>query len=160
MYNVITLKESREMARTLSVKIPTAKLIADVEASIAKIDADVANYAEAQKEYKVASKQYETDFIAHAIKALSNPENIGTDQNSPIRISANYYRSGVSVEFDVDLLNFPKKPEEPKHPNPKEHFGREYVSRKDLLEKNLRILKMTSQEEVSASSYSAVIDLI
>jgi hypothetical protein len=66
----------------------------------------------------------------------------------------------VSVDFDVDGLGFPKKPEEPSRPNEKTYFGREYVSRKELLERNLRILKMTSQEEVSASSYSAVIDLI
>ena len=148
------------MARTLSVKIPTATLISDIEKSIAKIDEDVANYSEAYKAYKDAIKQYEADVIATAIKALSDPSNIGTDHNSPIRISRNHYRNDVSVEFDVDLLNFPKKPEEPKHPNPKEYFGREYVTRKELLEKNLRILRMTSQEEVSASSYSAVIDLI
>lgn len=148
------------MARTLSVKIPTSKLIADVEASIAKIDADVANYAEAQKAYKEAVKQYEVDIIAHALKALSDPSNIGTEYDSPIRIAHNGYRSGVSVEFDSDALGFPKKPEAPSNPNTKEYFGREYVTRKELLEKNLRILRMTSQEEVSASSYSAVIDLI
>ena len=148
------------MARTLSVKIPTSKLIADVEASIAKIDADVANYAEATKAYKVALKQYEDDLITYALKALSDPSNIGTDYNSPIRITHNGYRSGVSVEFDTDALGFPKRPDAPQNPNAKEYYGRDYVTRKELLEKNLRILKMTSQEEVSASSYSAVIDLI
>ena len=148
------------MARTLSVKIPTAKLIADVEASLAKIDEDLANYAQAQKDYKEASQKYEADVVAHAIKVLSDPSNIGTDHNSPIRITNNQYRNDVSVEFDTDLLGFPKRPEAPSHPNPKEYFGREYVTRKQLLEKNLRILRMTSQEEVSASSYSAVIDLI
>jgi hypothetical protein len=148
------------MARTLSVKIPTAKLIADVEASIAKIDEAVANYSEAKKEYQIALKQYEADVIAHAIKALSDPNNIGTDHTSPIRISNNHYRNDVSVEFDTDALGFPKKPEAPSNPNEKTYFGRDYVTRKELLEKNLRILRMTSQEEVSASSYSAVIDLI
>ena len=148
------------MARTLSVKIPTSKLIAGVEASIAKIDADVANYAEASKAYKEAVKKYEADIVAHAIKALSDPNNIGTDYNSPIRITTNHYRNDVSVEFDTDALGFPKRPESPSNPNAKEYFGREYVTRRELLEKNLRILRMTSQEEVSASSYSAVIDLI
>jgi hypothetical protein len=148
------------MARTLSVKIPTATLIANVEASLAQIDADVANYAQAQKEYKDAVKQYESDIVALAIKALSNPDNIGTESNAPIRVSNNHYRNAVSVEFDSEALGFPDRPTEPKSPNPKEYYGREYVTRKDLLEKNLRILRMTTQEEVSASSYSAVIDLI
>ena len=148
------------MARTLSVKIPTSKLIADVEASIAKIDADIEAYAGLRKQYEADLTQWKTDLISHAIKALSDPSNIGTDHNSLVRLNTNHYRNDVDVSFDVDGLGFPKKPEEPTKPNEKSYFGREYVSRKELLEKNLRILKMTSQEEVSASSYSAVIDLI
>ena len=148
------------MARTLSVKIPTAKLIADVEASIAKIEADVAEYSNKRKQYEADLKQYEKDVIEFAIKALSNPENIGTDHNSLIRLSTAYHRNGISVDFDTEALGFPKKPEEPSRPNEKQYFGRDWVTRKELLERNLRILKMTSQEEVSASSYSAVIDLI
>jgi hypothetical protein len=147
------------MARTLSVKIPTSKLIADVEASIAKIDVAVAEYAEKRKQYEVDVKKYNEDIITFAIKAMSDTSNIGTDQNSLVRVSRSY-SGNVSVDFDVDGLGFPKKPEEPSKPNEKTYFGREYVSRKELLERNLRILKMTSQEEVSASSYSAVIDLI
>ena len=148
------------MARTMSVKIPTAKLIADVEASIAKIDVDVANYAEEVKAYRDEMVEYEKALIAKAIEAMSNPDNIGTDHNSPIRIQRNSYRNDVSVEFDPEALGFPEKPTEPIKPNDKTYFGREYITRKELLERNLRILKMTTQEEVSASSYSAVIDLI
>ena len=147
------------MARTLSVKIPTSKLIADVEASIAKIDVAVAEYAEKRKQYETDIKKYNEDLIGFAIKALQDKDNIGTDSNSLIRVSRSY-SGNVSVDFDVDGLGFPTKPEEPSKPNEKTYFGREYVSRKELLERNLRILKMTSQEEVSASSYSAVIDLI
>ncbi len=148
------------MAKTLSVKVPVAKLIADIEASIAKIDADVEAYAGKRKQYEADVKQYDKDLIAHAIEALKNPDNIGTDHNSLIRVTSNNYRNSVSVDFDTEALGFPKRPEEPKRPNDKEYFGRDYVTRKELLERNLRVLKMTSQEEVSASSYSAVIDLI
>ena len=148
------------MARTMSVKIPTATLIKDVEASIAKIDVAVANYAEEVKAYRDEMVKYEKALIAKAIEAMSNPDNIGTDHNSPIRIQRNSYRNDVSVEFDPEALGFPQKPVEPIKPNDKTYFGREYITRKELLERNLRILKMTTQEEVSASSYSAVIDLI
>jgi hypothetical protein len=147
------------MARTLSVKIPTSKLVADIEASIAKIDVAVAEYADKRKQYETDIKKYNEDLIGFAIKALQDKDNIGTDSNSLIRVSRSY-SGNVSVDFDVDGLGFPTKPEEPSKPNEKTYFGREYVSRKELLERNLRILKMTSQEEVSASSYSAVIDLI
>jgi hypothetical protein len=148
------------MAKTLSVKVPVASLIADIEASIAKIDADVEAYAGKRKQYEADLKQYEKDLIAHAVKALQDPNNIGTDHNSLIRVCSNSYRNSVSVDFDTEALGFPKRPEEPKRPNEKEYFGRDYVTRKELLERNLRVLKMTTQEEVSASSYSAVIDLI
>jgi hypothetical protein len=148
------------MARTLSVKIPTSKLIADIEASISKIDSDVEAYAGLRKQYEADYKQYQEDLVSHAIKALQDPTNVGTEHGSLVRLSINNYRNDVSVDFDTDGLGFPKKPEEPIKPNEKTYFGREYITRKDLLERNLRILKMTSQEEVSASSYSAVIDLI
>ena len=148
------------MARTLSVKIPVSSLISDIEKSIAKIDEDVAAYPAEYEKYKSELVQYEKDLVAIAIKALSNPTNIGTEYDSAIRVQTNSYRNNISVEFDGDKLGFPQKPEEPKKPNEKNYFGREYLTRKELLERNLRILKMTSQEEVSASSYSAVIDLI
>jgi hypothetical protein len=148
------------MARTMSVKIPTATLIKDVEASIAKIDVAVANYAEEVKAYRDEMVAYDKALIAKAIEAMSNPDNIGVEHNSPIRIQRNSYRNDVSVEFDPEALGFPEKPTEPIKPNDKTYFGREYITRKELLERNLRILKMTTQEEVSASSYSAVIDLI
>jgi hypothetical protein len=147
------------MARTLSVKIPTSKLIADIEASIAKIDADVEAYAGLRKQYEAEIKQYDKDIVAHAIKAMSDPDNIGTEHGSLVRVSRGY-NGNISVDFDVEALGLPAKPVEPPRPNEKTYFGREYVSRKELLERNLRILKMTSQDEVSASSYSAVIDLI
>jgi hypothetical protein len=152
-------KKGKLMARSLSVKIPTSALIADIEKSIAKIDVDVAAYAEIRKQYEADLKKYNDDIIAFAIKALQDKDNIGTEHNSLIRVSRSY-SGNVSVDFDVEGLGFPKKPEEPQKPNEKTYFGREYISRKELLERNLRVLKMTTQEEVSASSYSAVIDLI
>jgi hypothetical protein len=147
------------MARTLSVKVPVSKLISDIENSIAKIDVAVAEYAEKRKQYEADSKQYDIDIVAHAIKAMSDPDNIGTEHGSLVRVSRGY-NGNVSVDFDVEALGLPPKPVEPSRPNEKTYFGREYLTRKELLERNLRILKMTSQEEVSASSYSAVIDLI
>ena len=148
------------MARTLSVKVPTATLIASIEASISQIDQDIEEYSSKRKQYEADVKQYQEDIIAHAIKALSEPNNIGTDYDSLVRLTTNNYRNDVDVSFNIDGLGFPKKPVEPSKPNQQQSFGREYTTRKELLERNLRILKMTTQEEVSASSYSAVIDLI
>jgi len=148
------------MARTMSVKIPVSSLIADIEASIAKIDEAVVSYSAELSSYRDEMVAYDKALIAKAIEALSNPENIGTDHTFPIRIQRNNYRNDVSVEFDVEALGFPTKPEEPVKPNQKEWFGREHQTRKQILERNLKVLRMTTQEEVSASSYSSVMELI
>jgi hypothetical protein len=148
------------MARTLSVKVPTTSLISSIEASIAQIDQDIEEYSSKRKQYEVDVKQYQEDIIAHAIKALQDPNNIGTEYDSLVRLTTNNYRNDVDVSFNIEGLGFPKRPVEPSKPNQQQSFGREYTTRKEILERNLRILKMTTQEEVSASSYSAVIDLI
>ena len=147
------------MAKSLSVKIPTASLIAEVETQIAKIEKDIENYADARKKYEADVKQYEKDVIAHAIKTLSDPSNIGTENNSLIRVTTGY-RGGVSVDFDTEALGFPKQPEAPDRPNDKQYYGREYTTKLDLLKKNLKVLRMTSQEEVSASTYNSVMELL
>ena len=151
------------MARTLSVKIPTATLIADVEATIAKIDADVESYPEKVKQYEADLANYKTAVVKFATDYITaNADKIGFEYDSPIRLVQNHYsQNKFEIELDISVIaNFPQKPVKPTAPNQTEHFGREYTTRKAILEKNLRILKMTSQEEVNASSYSSVIDLI
>lgn len=151
------------MARTLSVKIPTATLIADIEATIAKIDADVEAYPEKVKQYEADLASYKSEVVKFATNYITNnADKIGFDYDDTIRLVQNHYsQSKFEIELDISVIaNFPQKPVKPSAPNQNEHFGREYTTRKAILEKNLRILKMTSQEEVNASSYSSVIDLI
>ncbi len=150
------------MARSLSVKIPTATLIADVEATIAKIEAEIAEYPAKRQAYELASKQYEKDVMAHAINLLANKtELIGDTYESLIRVSIGNYRgNNISVTFDTDALAFPVRPEQPDNPNEKQSYGREYTTRLDLLKKNLKVLRMTNQEEVNASTYNSVMELL
>ena len=147
------------MARSLSVKIPTASLIADIEASLAKIEVDLAEYPAQMEAYRKAKAEHQKLVVQRVIEALGKPELIGTEYNSPIRVS-NDYGSSVSVRVDTDLLGLPEAPREPSKPNENQHFGREWTTRKDLLTRNLKVLKMTSQEEVSATTYNTVIDLL
>jgi hypothetical protein len=147
------------MARSLSVKIPTASLIADIEASLAQIEKDIAEYPAKAKAYREAIEAYNEKVVAVTIEALGNKKLIGTAFDSPIRVDTRYGR--VSVEItDPKALGFPEFPEKPVEPNQNQSFGREWTTRKALLEKNLKVLKMTSQEEVSATTYNTVIDLL
>jgi hypothetical protein len=149
------------MARSLAVKIPTATLIADIEATIADIEAKVATYPADMEAYRKAHKEHQEIVLKAVIEAIKNPDNIGDEANSVVRVSNNRYgRNGVSIEVNTDLLVLPKAPEEPANPNDRTYFGREYTTKLDLLKKNLKVLKMTNQEEVNASTYNTVMELL
>ena len=147
------------MARSLSVKIPTASLIADIEASLAKIEADIKNYPLHLEAYREQKAAHRDKVVLAVIQALGNPLNIGTEYGSVVRVE-HRYNNQVSVTVDSDVLGLPEAPQEPQKPNERQSFGRDYMTRKELLERNLKVLKMTSQEEVSASTYNTVIDLL
>jgi hypothetical protein len=152
------------MARSLSVKIPTATLIADVEATIANIEAEIATYPADMEAYRQASKAHQDLVINAVIEATKNPDNIGGeyDHTAVIRVSPHnrYGSSGVSIQVNTDLLDLPPAPEQPTNPNDRQHYGREYTTKLDLLKKNLKVLKMTNQEEVNASTYNTVMELL
>jgi hypothetical protein len=156
------------MARSISVKVPTSLLIAQIEERIAQIDKDIA-------EYPVKREQYEKDLEVYKSKVANfvaaylgeNLDKIGFDYDNIIRISdqtqsyRNNFGGKVELTFQIEaIVGFPKRPEAPSAPNQQESFGREWTTRKSLLEKNLRILKMTSQEEVNASTYGAIMEII
>ena len=149
------------MARNISVKVPVASLVAEIEAKIAEIDKAIADYPRKREEYEKANEAYKTEvanFIANYL--ANNADKVGYDYEDTIRISR-AYNGKVEVQFDTEAIaGFPEKPEEPSRPNQNEWFGREHTSRKALLEKNLKILRMTSQEEVNASTYGAIMEIL
>lgn len=148
------------MARSLAVKVPTASLVSLVEEKIASIKSAVATYPADVKQYEVDVKAHQETLISSVIKALSdNPELIGQEYGKPIRVSLGY-RGNVDVTIDSNALGLPEAPKKPEDPNAKTHFGREYASPLEMLEKTLRVLKLTTQEEVNASTYSSVMDLL
>jgi hypothetical protein len=150
------------MARSLSVKIPTATLIADVEATIAKIEAEIATYPADMEAYRKAEKAHQDLVLEAVIEAIKNPDNIGGeyDHTAVVRVGTGRYNSGVSISVNTDFLSLPSAPEAPSNPNSREHYGREYTTKLDLLKKNLKVLKMTNQEEVNASTYNTVMELL
>ena len=148
------------MARSLSVKIPTASLISDIEKSLAEINEEIARYPQAVEEYRKAKNEYNDLVLAKVIEAIKDPKNIGSDPDSVVSVSHSRYGGGVDVRVRTDLLGLPEAPTQPEEPNRHQSFGRDYTTRKALLEKNLKVLKMTNQEEVSATTYNTVIDLL
>lgn len=147
---------------TVSVKVPTHKVIAMLEEKIASLKEEIANYPKAKEEYANAVKAHHANIVALTIDALTNkPQMIGTDYDSPIRVSSNAYRgSSVSVTIDADALGFPAHPVEPKSPNDTIWVGRESVRPLDVLENTLKTLRLTEQETINASTYANVMKLL
>lgn len=149
------------MARALSVKVPTSAVISQIEEAINKIDADVASYPFDVEKYNLELEIYKNEVATAIIKFVgANTDKIGYDYQAEIRIS-NGHSGKLELSFDADkLVGFPTKPVEPKKPNQSEWYGNKHINRKEVLESNLRILRMTTQEEINASSYSSVMDLL
>jgi len=150
------------MARSISVKIPVSSLVQMIEEKVAEIDKAIASYPADLEKYEKDTEAYKkkvAKFISDYLAKNSNK--VGYNYDSIIRISANQYNTRFELTLDPeDIEDFPKKPEQPQKPNPTQYFGRDYTTRKELLEKNLKILRMTSQEEVSASTYGAVMEIL
>ena len=154
------------MARSISVKVPTSLLIQQIEERIAQIDKDIEEYPAKREAFEKEEEAYKAK-VANFIAAYlgENLDKIGFSYDDIIRINTGFgvYKgqSRVEVTFDTDaIVGFPERPVAPEKPNQRESFGRDYSTRKELLEKNLRILKMTSQEEVNASTYGAIMEIL
>ena len=148
------------MARAISVKIPTSSLIATLEAKIAEIDKAVADYPSQREQYDIDLETYKGKVAKFVGSFMNkNANKIGYEHDSVVRITT-AYNGRLELVFDTDALELPKRPEEPQRPNENRWYGREHANPKSLLEKNLKILRMTNQEEVSASTYGAVMELL
>jgi hypothetical protein len=148
------------MARSISVKIPTALLIAEIEAKIASIDASVESYADDLKEYEVAKEKYRIDLAVAISKVMLNKDTISYEYDAPIRI-VTYGDNRIQIEFKPSAVaGLPEMPHQPQEPNRKTWYGRDYYSPKEMLERNLKVLRMTTQEEVSGSTYGAVLEFL
>jgi len=148
------------MARSISVKIPTATLIAQIEERIAEIDKEIEEYPAKRQQYEKDLEAYKAN-LANFIAAYvgENLDKVGYNYDDLIRI--NNYGQRVELSFFPSaILGAPRQPQEPEAPNQNRSFGREWTTQKAILEKNLKILKMTTQEEVSASTYGAIMEII
>lgn len=146
------------MARALSVKVPTADLIALLENKIAEINSAIADYPNAKAKYKEDLKAYKKSVLDLAIaKITSNPEILFDQEVLGVGTS---YRGDVEITLDKALFELPEMPKEPNNPDTREWFGREHARKLDILNKTLAVLKMTKQEEVNASTYNSVMELL
>jgi len=149
------------MARSISVKIPTARLVEELETHLAKINKEIEEYPAKREQYEADLRAYDKAVADFVFDYLRNNPNALSDEsyNAPVRVGYTY-NNRIELSFSRDLPGCPVRPVAPEQPNQREHFGRDYTTRKELIEKNLRILRMTEQETVSASTYGAVMEIL
>lgn len=154
------------MAKSLSVKIPTQLLIEEIEKNIAKIEEDIATYDERLAQYEKSVKAFDEQLIKYGVNAVvTNPNSVQYGEYRTLsdssKITASIdYRGNVCIYVELDKDIVPNKSVKPDNPNEKSYYGREYVTKLDLLKRNLKVLKMTTQDTVSASTYNSVMELL
>ncbi len=140
------------MARAISVKIPTAKVIEMIEAKIAEITDEIASYPARKAQYLV--ERVGSALTSRGAELLSNE-----DYDNAVRVNHNY-QNRVELTIGKELLDGLVKPVEPTDPEPKGYYGRNYTTKRDELEKTLRLLRMTEQETITSSAYNSVLELL
>jgi hypothetical protein len=145
------------MARSVSVKIPTSTVIEMVEAKLAEM-------VKAEKDYPSLLATYNKDIKAYGkavVELISKNANKVVDYNSfdhngDNLALVNDYRNSTQIMVGKALASkLGDKPE-----RPQEVGGWQFNQNKEQLEKTLKLLKLTEQESVNASTYNSVLDLL
>jgi hypothetical protein len=133
-------------SKAISVKIATPKVIKALEVSLAKLEADYASQETNEAKYEKARKAYQKELIDYAVANIKKAENFRTSYRT--------WSNSLNIDFDlaVSEKDLPKEPT-----RDFETIGHHaYREQKQEMENAIRILKMTDEEVVSASTYQAV----
>ena len=134
------------MARAMSVKVPTAKVIAALEARLVKTQTEWDNRGEAEAKFQDEHKAWSEEMRKWAVARISKAENL----------RANYRSWSNQVNIDFDLST--KDGDFPIEPN-REHESRAEWQVKAEVEEitnALNILRMTDEEYVNASTMKSI----
>jgi len=132
--------------KAIQVKIATTKVIKALEARLAKLEADYTKQDENEAKFNKKMEAWKKEIGKWAIGQFSKAENLRTNYRS--------WNKTLNVDFDltVNENDFPAEPEKD-YEIIHQHTYREM---KDEMENAIRILKMTDEEVVSASTYNAI----
>jgi hypothetical protein len=133
--------------KAISVKIPTQRVIAGLEASLAKLEMDYATQGENERKHLIAYEAWKTEIGKWAIANFSKAINLRTNYRS--------WNNNLNVDFDIVVANENEFPAEPEKDFEVIHTHT-YKEMKEEMTNAIRILKMTDEEVVNTSTYNAV----
>jgi hypothetical protein len=146
------------MARSISVKIPTATVLAMVEDKVAELKTEIDTYPARMEAYKAERKAYTKQVAEKVARIITNggQELFEGEWQDIIRISRGYRRN-LELTIGENLIGeLGDAPTEPM--NPDNYNGAK--GRVAELEKTLFLLRSTPQEFVTSSTYNSVLDLL
>jgi hypothetical protein len=137
---------ARGNGRTISVKLPTAKVIVALQQALAKLELDYTSQDEAEVQYQKAVEIWRKKVVKFAVDNISKAENIRTNYAG--------WKSSLNVDFDI-AVNEKDFPTEPMRNFETMHFNT-YKDMKEEIANAIRILQLTDEETVSTSTYNSI----
>jgi hypothetical protein len=149
------------MARSISVKIPTANVLAMIEDKVAQLKTEIKEYPANLEAYQSERRAY-TKRLAEAVaKTITSggDELFEGEWLDTIRISNRSYNKTVDLSIGGNLMAQFDLGEAPTQPNSPDGYGGSQQKLKEL-EKTLTLLRLTPQEFVTSSTYNSVLELL
>jgi hypothetical protein len=147
------------MARSISVKIPTATVIEMIEKKVADYEKQIAEYPARVEAYKADRKAY----VKQVAQAVANAINTGGNElfegewQDIIRVNARSY-GGVELTIGKNAIG-DLADNSPTEPANIEGWNGVKDKLKEL-KKTLTVLRLTPQETVTSSTYNSVLELL
>jgi hypothetical protein len=145
------------MARSVSVKLPTSVVVEMIENKLAEIAKAEVEYPKLLSAYKKQIVSFTADLIDLVSKNKKSIVDYSDYGNQEDNISINSdYRGSVSIAVGKEIVaKIGNKPEKPSDPDTWQNRDK-----KEKLEKTLSLLKLTTQETITSSTYNSVLDLL
>ena len=132
--------------KAIQVKIPTTKVIKALEVRLTKLEADYTKQDENEAKFQKKLEAWKKDIGKWAIANFSKAQDLRTNYRQ--------WNKTLNVDFDIVVSekDFPAEPVK----DYEQIHQHSYREMKDEMENAIRILKMTDEEVVSASTYNAI----
>ena len=134
------------MARAITVKVATPKVIKALEAKLSQIEADYAGQEANEANYQKAYKAWQESLTQYALENIKKASNFRTSYRS--------WSNNLNIDFDVDTKdsNFPAEPTR----DFTQMAQYEYKNAVEEITNALNILRMTDEETVNASTMKSI----
>jgi hypothetical protein len=132
--------------KAIQVKIATTKVIKALETRLAKLEADYTKQDENEAKFQKKLEAWKKEIGKWAIANFSKAQDLRTNYRQ--------WNKTLNVDFDIVVSekDFPAEPVK----DYEQIHQHSYREMKDEMENAIRILKMTDEETVSASTYNAI----